>query len=243
MQLSQIFIGLIVGGVLLAVAWGLESKILRLVAVLVVAAFVISGLGISRNVGLVILVAVAIAWFSISLYFKHKPREIEFGKEFMQDLKTRVEVREALITKELTAIVPVPAAVPAISEIVDLIELTEEEKIANLEKDAALAERETEAFLKKRAAERKRQQAEAEDAAEALRRQRQLEKEKNPSPPPQKPMSPQEVQLEIDKLEANKNRDREARLAEGLKEDSLAIQTIEVAYEKKIKALSKMLEK
>ncbi|MDH4483026.1 MAG: ABC transporter permease [Rhodoferax sp.] len=243
MQLSQIFIGLIVGGVLLAVAWGLESKILRLVAVLVAAAFVISGLGISRNVGLVILVAIAIVWFSISLYFKHKPREIEFGKEFMQDLKTRVEVREALITKELTAIVPVPAAVPAISEIVDLIELTEEEKIANLEKDAALAERETKAFLKKRAAERKRQQAEAEDAAEALRRQRQLEKEKNPSSPPQKPMSPQEVQLEIDKLEANKNRDREARLAEGLKEDSLAIQTIEVAYEKKIKALSRMLEK
>lgn len=242
MQLSQIFIGLIVGGVLLAVAWGLESKILRLVAVLVAAAFVISGLGISRNIGLVILVVVAIAWLSISLYLKHKPREIAFGKDFMQDLKARVEVREALMSKEVvTAIVPVPA--PNASEVIDLIELTEEEKIANLEKDAALAERETEAFLKKRAAERKRQQAEAEDAAEALRHQRQLEKEKNPPPPPQKPMSPQEVQLEIDKLEANKNRDINARLADGLKEDSLAIQTIEVAYEKKIKALSRMLEK
>lgn len=242
MQPSQIVIGFIAGGVLLSIAWAMESKLLRLVAVLVTAAFVISGLGVSRNAGIAMLAVIAAAWVAISLYLKHKPREMEFGKDFMQDLKARVEVREALAAKEVAQLVPASAPVPAVAEVIDLIELTEEEKIANLEKDAALAERKTEALLKKRAAEHRLQQAEHEDAEKAARLQRQLEKEKNPPPTP-RPMSPQDVQLEIDKLEADKNADIQKRLAEGLTKDSLAIQTIEVAYEKKIKALSKMLDK
>lgn len=242
MQLSQIVIGFIAGGVLLSIAWAMDSKLLRLVAILVTAAFVLSGLGASRNAGMAMLAAIAAAWFAMSFYLKHKPREIEFGKDFMQDLKARVEVREALAAKEVAQLVPASALVPAVAEVIDLIELTEEERIANLEKDAVLAERKTEALLKIRAAEHRLQQAENEDAEKAARLQRQLEKEKNPPPTP-RPMSPQDVQLEIDKLEEDKNTDIQKRLAEGLTKDSLAIQTIEVAYEKKIKALSKMLDK
>lgn len=236
MQLSLIFTGLIAGGVLLAVAGWAESKILRLVAVLVTANFVISGLGISRNVSLVILVTVATAWLSISLYLKYKPRETEFGKEFMQDLKARVKVREALIAKELAAIVPVPAAVPATSEIVDLIELTEEEKVANLEKDAALAERRTEALLKKREAERKLQRAANEDAIEKARRLQKIERENNPprTPPP---MTPEEKVEAMADLKKRENLKIEELRNLGYREDSNAIDDVRASYEKELKKL------
>jgi len=242
MQLSQIFIGLIVGGVLLAVAWGLESKILRLGAVLVAAAFVISGLGISRNIGLVILVVVAIAWLSISLYLKHKPREIAFGKDFMQDLKARVEVREALMSKEVTAIIPVPPAVPTASKIVDLIELTEEEKIANLEREAALAEREADALLRKRVAGQRLEKAFHEDVIEAERRKKALEKTVNPPSPPPTP-SPTEIRKKLAELEAEKNKTIQEYLAAGHDRDSTTVVLAEVTYEKEVKALQKLLVK
>ena len=234
MQLSQIVIGFIAGGVLLSIAWAMDSKLLRLVALLVTAAFVISGLGVSRNAGMVMLAVIAAAWVAMSLYLKHKPREMEFGKDFMQDLKARVEVREALAAKEVAQLVPTSALVPAVAEVIDLIELTEEEKIANLEKDAVLAERKTEALLKIRAAEHRLQQAKNEDAEKAARLQKQLEKEKNQPPPP---MTPEQKVQAILELETARSKHIQQLRDAGHTEDSLAIAAIDVEYDNKLKSL------
>ncbi len=242
MQLSQIVIGFIAGGVLLSIAWAMNSKLLRLIAVLVAAAFVISGLGVSRNAGMVMLAVVAAAWVAMSLYLKHKPREMEFGKDFMQDLKARVEVREALVTKEVMSLALVPEPIPVASNVIDLAELTEEERIENLEKEAALAEREAAALLRKRAAGRQLEKAFHEDAIEAARQQRTLEKTVNPPAPPPV-LSPAEIRLKIKELETEKNREVQEYIDAGHDRESTAIVLAEVTYEKQIKALQNLLIK
>ncbi len=238
MQPSQIVIGFIAGGVLLSIAWAMESKLLRLVAVLVTAAFVISGLGVSRNAGMVMLAVIAAAWVAMSLYLKHKPREMEFGKDFMQDLKARVEVREALMPKEVTSLALVPEPIPVASNVIDLAELTEEERIESLEKEAALAEREAAALLRKRAAGRQLEKAFHEDAIEAARQQRALEKTVNPPEPPLL-MTPEQKLKAIFELEAAKKADKLKLINEGHKEeDSDALDLMNAIYEKKLKALN-----
>ena len=70
--------------------------------------------------------------------------------------------------------------------------MTEEEKVAQIEKNAELEARKTAALIKKREAERAWQRVLSEEAAEEERRQRQLEKEKNQPPPPPPPMTPEQ---------------------------------------------------
>ena len=131
---------------------------------------------------------------------------------------------------------------PKVIEVTDVreltvIELTEEEKVAQIEKNAELEARKTAALIKKREAERAWQRVLSEEAAEEERRQRQLEKEKNQPPPPPPPMTPEQRVQAILELEAARSNHIQQLRDAGHLEDSLAIAAIDVEYDNKLKSL------
>lgn len=119
----------------------------------------------------------------------------------------------------------------------EVIQLSPEDKVFQIEQEAILAERTANALLKKREAARKLKKAQDEDAIEAARLQRQLDKEKNSPPPPPPPMTQAEKMKALEALKERENAEVARLRALGYKEDSNAIDDVRVFYEKELKTL------
>lgn len=183
-----------------------------------------------------VLIATIISSIIYFLYKKQKEK-LAIQESIQKHLRLKNQEMERAL-----AIIENPTPVSQIVDVSDVreitvIELTEEEKIAQIEKNADLEARKTAALIKKREAERAWQRVLNEEAAEEERRQRQLEKEKNQPPPPPPPMTPDEKVQAILEMDEERSKNIQKLRDAGHAEDSMAISAMQDEYQNKLKAL------
>ncbi len=157
-------------------------------------------------------------------------------KDMDEHLKKLDRARDILKNQNPMPIKITPTVVIDQKPINQIIELTPEEKVAQLEKNAALAERTAAALLRTREADRSLERAAYEDAVEKVRRLQKVERENNPprTPPP---MTPEEKVEAIEDLKKRENLQIEKLRKLGHEEKSNAIDNVRASYEKELKKL------